>query len=126
MRRRQLLLSLAAMVLLGVGGVVLFLWLTTPAPGVTWDNFRRLRAGMSSKKVASLLGERGDVTHQFDGTLQRVWHSEEVTIYLNFDPTDQLLTGTAIPRGMMASHYPREEVPTDEGFLDHMRQLLPW
>ncbi len=57
MFRRRLLLVVGAVVLLGVAGFFLFLWLTNPTPGVTWDNFRRLRKGMSERNVEAFLGE---------------------------------------------------------------------
>jgi hypothetical protein len=56
MRRRRLLLAVGMVVLLGVAGFGLH-WLTRPTPGITWDNFRRLRKGLSAKDVEALLGE---------------------------------------------------------------------
>lgn len=62
MGRRRLLLGVGAVVLLG--GLALFHWLTAPTPGVTWDNFRRLRKGMSARQVEALLGKPPDGERQ--------------------------------------------------------------
>jgi hypothetical protein len=57
MRRLRLLLGVGAVPLLVVAGFGLLLWITRPTPGVTWENFHRLRCGMSERDVKRLLGE---------------------------------------------------------------------
>jgi len=56
-RRRRLLLAVGAVSLLGVAGFALSLWFTSPTPGVTWENHRRLRVGMALSDVKALFGE---------------------------------------------------------------------
>lgn len=139
MRRRLLLVGVGLVGLLCVG-FALFVWLTTPTPGVTWENYRRLRIGMSARDVKALLGarylrvvgsaisdneylieEREEVCETLGGT--RCWRGEELAIYLTFDEADRLTSGEAF-RGQVARH----GIPllTDETFLDRIRRLLPW
>src|SRR5262245_36210653 len=48
---------LAGLALLLVAGALLLTeWLLAPAPGVTWENVRRLRPGMTGEEVERLLG----------------------------------------------------------------------
>jgi hypothetical protein len=63
MRRRRLLLVAGALALLGLAGLATFLWLTTPPPGVSRDNFYRLRKGMTLQEVEAILGEPGVEEH---------------------------------------------------------------
>ena len=51
MSRLRLLMSVGAVALLGMAGFALLLWYFTPAPGVTWENYRRLRPGMSARAL---------------------------------------------------------------------------
>jgi hypothetical protein len=91
-------------VLLGVGAVVVgyaFLaWLMRPGPvpAITWENFRRLRVGMSAKNVEALLGKPHEMHDEYEvRTLTpfpmsrslptcpilsfRTWRGEEVFIF---------------------------------------------
>ena len=117
-RRRLLLFSAGAVALLGLAGFVLFLWPTTPAaaPGITRENFRLLRKGMSACDVTALLGE----AHEVHG-LERVWRGGEITIWLTFADL-RLWSGMAnVPRA------PTEDVEclrTDETVLDRIRRWL--
>lgn len=108
MSRRRLLILMGAATLLTVAGFVLTLWITSPTPGVTWENFRRLRQGMTEKDVVALLGEssKPDVVRFGDGhipTHLRRWRGEEVVIYLDFSQhvvigfPDDLKDGIAFP-----------------------------
>jgi hypothetical protein len=58
MRRRKLRWVVAgpAVALLAVGGFVL--WPRPPVPGLTRDNFDRVRVGMTSPQVEALLGDQ--------------------------------------------------------------------
>jgi hypothetical protein len=99
MRRRRLLLVVGAATLLAVAGYGLLRWLTAPTPGVTWENFRRLREGMTFQEVEALLG-KPHKTDLIDGFTSLhywgQWQSEEVGICLGFFP-QRLSHGTAFP-----------------------------
>jgi hypothetical protein len=128
MRRRKLLLGAVAVALLGVVGFSLFLWLATPTPGVTWENFRRLRAGMSARDVERLLGQPLEVEEAGRCTI-RLWQGEKVKISLTFEE-DVLGSGEAFPPqspryGLMIG--PVEHMrPAEESLLDRIRRWLHW
>ena len=111
MSRRRLLIVMSAATLLGVPGFAVYLWLTSPAhtPGVTWENFRRLREGMSPKDVEALLREQYEADECFHGTT-RFWQGGEVEIFLGF-VADRLAWGVAFPPGQDHSHV--EHLHTD-------------
>jgi hypothetical protein len=124
MCRRRLVLLAGAVALLGVAGFTLFLWLTTPSPGVTWENYRRLRIGMSAGYVEALLGEPRVVNKWGDGTTSKIWWNEEVRIWLSFD-ADGLTFGVAFTPEL--GEYPSfVYLHTDQDFLDRIRRLLHW
>ena len=114
MRRRRLLLSLAAVALLGVAGIVLYFWLAIPIPSVSRANFRRLRFEMSPRQVEALLGKPHE-TFVLESSTQRVWHGKKMDIYLSF-------VGDRLAGGWTQG----ENLPTDTSLVDHIRQLLPW
>jgi hypothetical protein len=98
MRRRKLLLGVGALAFLGMAGFVLLIWLTTPTPGVTWENYRRLRRGMSIGDVQALLGEPNQ-TFRLAGSAatRKDWWDEwdtDVEIHLYFN-ADRLVNGEA-------------------------------
>jgi hypothetical protein len=118
MRRRRLLLGAGAVVLLGVAGFSLFLWLTTPTPGATWENFHRLRKGMSLSDVKALLGEPDEMLPIFTS---KHWETNDIVIILSFDTDQRLLQGlahTAYQRG------PIKNIPDEVSFLDRIRRWL--
>jgi hypothetical protein len=129
MRRRRLLLGLTGVALLVVAGFGVLIWLTSPTPGVTLDNFRRLREGMSIRDVEALLGKPDRV---FEGAARthRVWRGEEVVISLTWDAddADRLWVGFAEPPGQEwnpnTGYY--ERIQKDESFLDRIRRWLHW
>lgn len=128
MSRRRLLLGVGAVALLGLAGFLL-LWLTSPTPGVTWENFRRLRKGMPTRHVEALLGEPSlpDVK-QGIWTL-RLWKGEEVAMSLSFE-SGALHHGSAFPAQFLGQAVIKgfvhvEQVPpVEETFLDRIRRLL--
>jgi hypothetical protein len=122
MRRRRLLLGVGPPALLGVAGLALFLWLMTPTPGVTWENFRRLRVGMSAREAKALLGE-GYEELKRPNTTDRFWWGEDVVISLSFD-VDRLWAGHAFPPDFITRHV--EYIRPHESFLDRIRRLLHW
>ena len=121
MSRRRLLSGFVAVALLGVAGFALLTWLMKPTPGVTWENFRRLRSGMSARDVTALLGERHGVYNQIAW-----WRSEEVVIELIF-MVDKLTSGKAFPaRQDYIAGTGEKHVRRDESFLDLIRGPLHW
>jgi hypothetical protein len=119
MRRGRLLLSLGAVALLGVAGLALLLWLATPAltPGVTLENFRRLREGMSLRQVEALLGP-----HQLKEGSHKAWHSKDkdIAIWLVIDG-DHLRHGHAMRSN---DHSDDEHLHPDDSFLTGIHQWL--
>jgi hypothetical protein len=103
MRRRRLLRGVGAATLLVVAGFGLLVWIMTPTPGVTWDNFHRLRLGMTEKDVSAILGAPSKTFEEKnrDGSkfiFSRYWRGEEVNISLVFSPQGQLIMGgSAVP-----------------------------
>jgi hypothetical protein len=77
---------------LGAMGLVLVRSLTTPKPGVTWENYHRLRLGMSLGEVERILGRPGDVK----GTTY-YWTEKKVFIGLGFDADGCLENGGGTP-----------------------------
>jgi hypothetical protein len=102
MRRHRLLLITGAVALLGVAGFCVLTWLTSPTPGVTWENFRRLRLGMSARYVEALLGKPFRVAERTDCSI-RFWRGEEVGIYLAFE-ADALVSGDALAADLIDPH----------------------
>jgi hypothetical protein len=131
MSRRRLLLGMGSVALLGVAGFVLLLWLTTPTPGVTWENFRRLRKGMSARHVEAVLGEQSLPDVKQGIYTLRLWRGEEVAMSLTFE-SGVLHHGSAFPaqylgQTVIKGYVHGEQVPSspaEETFLDRIRRLL--
>src|SRR5262249_29487410 len=104
MGRRRLLIGCGAAILLAVAGFAFVHWLTTPPPGVTLENFRRLRQGMTISEVEALLGEpyqrnsRGAFntfllfSRAGESIYSPRWKGEEIVILLSFFPSDNKLS----------------------------------
>ena len=115
MSRRRLLLAVLAFALLGVAGFTFLLWLTTPAPGVSLENFRGLRLGMSKRKWKSYSADRASC----DLSLPDAGGRTKCAIYLYFD-ADGLKDGEA-------HSYPGcEHIRRLETFIDRIRRWLHW
>ena len=123
MSRRRLLLVVGAAALLGAG-FALFVWLTSPTPGVSWDNFRRLRVGMPKKDVKVLLGEPNEVFGS-GGWTREEWQGKEVVISLSFDLYQRLQSGDAFPPMPAQRYGPAvEHLGHEESLLDRIRRWL--
>ncbi len=97
MCRRKLLILTSGLALLGVAGVGLLDWITSPAPGVTWENFRRLREGMTLEHAETLLGKPAMV--RFNSELEIVrWQGEGIVIRLSCYLNERLRGGEAYPQ----------------------------
>jgi hypothetical protein len=141
MNKRRLLIVAGALTLLGMAGFTLFLWLTTPPPGVTRENFRRLRVGMSLPAVEALLGGpktfsdyprvsvrenppgafRPEVILTYLGTKEYWVAGDGLTIEVDFDKGGRVDGGRACAAGM-----PDETIPQGFRPLARLRQLLGW
>ncbi len=129
-RRGRLLLGVGAVVLMGVAAIALLLGFTDTAttPGVTWENYRGLREGMSASEVESMLGKPHFTSKSLFSTL-KTWQSDEVTISLTFDG-ERLKHGLAHPpltAGQdLSSVQHLERIRKPEGFLDCFRRRFGW
>src|SRR5215475_11121277 len=85
----SLILLLAVAAYFGAVGVV---WLTRPAPGVTEENARLLRKGMTLEQVEQLLGSPGDTAWLKDPPefYWYFWCNDTLRVYAVFDDTDRL------------------------------------
>jgi hypothetical protein len=121
MRRNPLALGLGTLVLLGLGGPLLYFWLSTPAPGVTLENFHRLHLCMSANQVEEILGKPAEVFNS-RGDCTRSWRGEEWSIDLGFEEYDRGLVGGVAYRAGVPDQKEYLEGPT--GILDHVRRLV--
>jgi hypothetical protein len=125
MRRRRLLLGFVAAAGLWLAGAGLLLWPKPPAPGVTMENFRRLRVGMTQPQAEAVLGGPGlelPWPSRRAGTV-KAWGRpfEGFAIYLEFGAGGRVTWADA---GMPGE--PGEPLGDGDGLLDRLRLLLPW
>jgi hypothetical protein len=118
-RRRLLLVGLGAVVLPACG---LFVWVMSPTPGVSRENFLRIRKGMTLSEVEAILGEPGKRAG-YRG-LSTGWSREKVLILITVDETK------CVRDGMHRDYaYPETDEwgfreLQEEGFLDRLCRLL--
>jgi hypothetical protein len=80
MRKRWLVVA-GALALVGMASIMLYCWAVSPAPGVTEENFHRLRMGMTDREVEVLFGRPADdSSHR-----QRRWNSEKAIVFVSLD-----------------------------------------
>jgi hypothetical protein len=100
-----------------------YLWLTTPEPGISMANFRRLRPGMTEEAVIAAFGRPGDKGPGFftQDPNTEIWTGgpEDAIISLTFDPEGLLIEGTAWVGGRPGEALQRSS------FLNRLRRLLP-
>jgi hypothetical protein len=93
MQKRWIILGcIAALVLAGLAALVL----VEPRPGLSEDNFRRLRLGMPLERVESILGRASDES-PFPGIHH--WKGENIEIRVLFDPDEGVNSGFLATRG---------------------------
>lgn len=84
MSRRRLLLLAAAVCLLAIPFVARLA--TTPAPGVTLENFKRLHRGMTLEEVEAIMGrspdDSDDLRRRGGNGIVRWWYSEEAKVHI--------------------------------------------
>jgi hypothetical protein len=139
-RRRLLLLGAGLLALIGLAALAM-MWATVlsarPEPGITAENFRTIRAGMSENEVVTLLGcPAGD--YRSDRELREVrimptwlipgddsgtvvetletWASDAVVVRVRFNDK----TRTVIDADMDG------ESQEPKGIWDRLRALLGW
>ena len=128
MRRGPLLLGAVALGMLGLAAFALSLWLTTPSPGVTLENFRRIHVGMSQERAEAMLGRPAEGV--WDGIPSlcpptHVWVEGELYVYLDICEDGQVVGGVAFAG---AGDGAKQEVPlsVSENWLDCLRRWLRW
>jgi hypothetical protein len=124
MRRKRLLVILVIACAVLAGSVLLFRYLS-PGPGVTLENFKRIRKGMTERDVEAILGTAGEKAYMWH-TPCRIWQGkrEKVGVVILFSE-DGL-----VQSGLMAE--PRPDDGQDvynvsdeaETFWDRLRRLL--
>jgi hypothetical protein len=95
--RNRCLLALASLACTLVV-LVVCCWPTPPAPppGVTIENFRRLRHEMTEAQAIAIFGRPCDVKeHWSPGSSVSYWYSPAVTFAIHIDDTSERLTGGA-------------------------------
>jgi hypothetical protein len=133
MGRRRLLLVPGAATLFVVWGLALLLWLTTStaAPGVSWENYRRLRIAMPARDVEVLLGKPHEVFPLQSKSGEpygwtSLWRGEHVVIRLSFELDQGLASGQAASQEEDFGTGQVENLHYDESILDRIRQWLDW
>lgn len=99
----------------------MLLWPTRPNSGVTGENFRHLRVGMSARYVDALLG-KPNKTYESAISRRRVWWSDEIEIILDFN-VDRLAKGKAFFLSG-CQEYTGQVEHIHPSFLDRIRRLL--
>jgi hypothetical protein len=127
MRRRRLLLGAGLLGLVALAGLAAFVRFTAPTPGVTVENYRRLRIGMTAQQVEAILGE-GPTSQQptaARGRWQKYWKGKELTIYLLFERDGIVLRGNAGPADR-DPFFGEVEVRESDSFIDRLHRWLGW
>ena len=134
MHKRRLLLGAGVLALLGLAALLLMWPTPRPGAGITPENYERIRAGMTEREIAGVLGVRaGDYSggrayfpadprwprlpHGFEIKGQetlRMWAGDEVAVYVWFD-----WRGTAVDKML-------RPVPPGDSLWERLRLLLPW
>jgi hypothetical protein len=120
MQRPRVLLGAGLGVLVGILIAVLAFPLFAPKPGITLENFHRLRQGMTLANINAILGvDKG-------GTWADGWVNVNTgtQIILTFDSGGRLIEGQAYARDIHGK-YLEESLPKP-GLLERFRTLLRW
>jgi hypothetical protein len=133
MRRRRLLQGVGVLILLlGLAGYVLpKVLIPAPQPGVTRDNFYRLRQDMTEAEVLALLGFGGEEiieTVTPIGLKPRQWDDKKsLRIVLYFDRQGRVAGGDLIERGSQRVEYIESlGTPRNGSVFDRLRAWLGW
>jgi hypothetical protein len=116
---KRVFLGLALTLCLAAAGLWLTAWLTTPTPGVTPENFQRLRWGMGKSAVERLMGGPGD--HRGGG--HYCWERPGCDIWVHFGDED-----TALEEAELYLNGPNEISASlhEPSLLDVLRREFGW
>lgn len=105
----------------GIGGATFSLafWLTRPEPGVSVENYHRLRWGMNKAAVEHLMGDPGD--HRGDG--HYCWSRPGYEIWVRYDPDDWRVDEANLYLGDLSVIAASLPEPTNAELL---RRMLGW
>jgi hypothetical protein len=98
MNKKRMLLLLAFAAGVAVAGYVGLRYAFRPEPGITVENFERLREGMNLARVEAILGgPANEEPHPFGGGWAHDWQGEDLHLLLVFTDTEprRLWMGTA-------------------------------
>jgi hypothetical protein len=134
MRRRRLLLGAGLLAVLAFAGVLLAPRLLAPEPGVTAENFQRIRKGMTLEEVEAILGQPGSWGNQppsrfgaDDGPVRKVWSNRRDTVIILAVPIQvgdgrrRVWSGT-----LLNIHDHTSAELTDPDWFGRLRDWLGW
>ncbi len=104
MKRRRLLLILAATVVVLLVGLGVY-WAKQPKPGVTMENFRRLRTGMTLREVKAIFGSEANVDVLNEREEIHTWSGSEdylfslILLVDEKNPAGRVISGECWKRG---------------------------
>ncbi|MBI3407009.1 MAG: hypothetical protein HY040_01465 [Planctomycetes bacterium] len=120
MKRLKWVACILLLAVAGYFGAVGVVWLTRPTPGLTEENARLLRRGMTLQEVNALFSSVGILTEKAERFY--VWHGTDtkriLLVQLNFDEYDRLIRAhlASFDRGFHS--YP---ISIDKSLLDTIR-----
>src|SRR5262245_27155904 len=125
--RRKLLLLLGIAGFGLAAGYFVLDYALSPTPGVTRENYDRLRVGMSMQRVQAIMGRPADDQHRSDGGKGPVdvyqWWGEGLAVNLIFDEDGTACDGTLVAGGTMLPEQVGGLQPR-ESFIEMIRRLL--
>jgi hypothetical protein len=122
-QRRVPLLGVVLLGLLAVLGSLLVLHALEPTPGVTVQNYLRLRVGMSEREIEGILGRPGNPMLEGRSVYGEIWSTDKFLIIAVFNREGCLVEG-GIDR--LANDYsgPVGHIQEDKDIFDRLRRLL--
>jgi hypothetical protein len=122
--------------LLGTGGFVISLFVSAPDPGVTLENYRRLRVGMTEAQANAILGGPAEkfpiplMGEELRPTIYKLWHKDGLYVILRFavpEADGGLLMGYLWQdAGNEDFTTLQESLSEGDSWIDRVRRLLPW
>jgi hypothetical protein len=125
MRRRRLLLGMGALALLAVTVLLLVSRALAPEPGITRENFGRLRKGMMLNRAEAMLGRPADIVWPgIDSPPHHWWREGDLSIELDVGADGRVADGVAF-EGELPCKRVRLLAP-GESLFNRLRRLLLW
>jgi hypothetical protein len=101
---------------------LLGLFFPGPPPGVTLDNFRRLRQGMTEQEVEAHLGGPGKRVGTGPAAFDLQWESKQLTVFVTLHPgSGTVLDAWAYPAGGVSNEV-GERIRWDTSPLGELRR----